>query len=68
MGNTPWNLFAGIDLLIFLERFTCCRKSVQSMHKRTRQGQEIIPPIFCPISLKMQSALPNIQMIHGKVT
>ena len=27
-GNTPWNLFAGIGLLIFLERFTRYRKSV----------------------------------------
>ena len=34
MGRTPWNLFAGICLLIFLHRFTCCRKSVQSMYKR----------------------------------
>ena len=37
-GNTPWNLFAGICLLIFLDRLTCCRKSVQAMYKRTRQG------------------------------
>jgi len=52
-GNTPWSLFAGIGLLLFLDRFTCCRKSVQSMYKRTRQGQEIIPPILRPTGVEM---------------